>query len=262
MVAGQFPFKIMREAYLTGGGEHFDATDATPAELEAARQNNVTYLFESVAITEEANLKIVGGRYTFDCSDEFTMVRNQKPHPDLLKCLRKLTLHMCLLAERLTEQQLYPGIFGLPTDAASARRQLAEGVESGEVYLHPELENFRCLTVAWKSKGIVLSGEKKARYRCFGKAQKVETPVTKVQWGLDDEMELEEGDYPFFEQLHNTLGDLQAEVVAYLGGKYGAGGEQLSLFGRDPEPRPLSEITDELMDALDNQAVKGGQRNG
>jgi hypothetical protein len=244
----------MREAYLTGGNEHFDATDT---ELETACKNDVTYLFESVAITEEANLKIVGSRYTFDCTDEFTVVRNQKPHPDLLKCLRRLTLHMCLLAERLTEQQLYPGIFGLPTDATTARLQLAEAIETGAAYLHPELENFRCLAVAWKSKGIVLSGEKKSRYRCFGKAQKVETPVTKVHWGLDDDMELEEGDYPFFEQMHNALGDLQAEIIAYLGGKYGAGGEQLSLFGRDPEPRPLSAIADELLEALDNQAVKG-----
>jgi hypothetical protein len=226
----------MREAYLTGGNEHFDATDATPAELEAARASAVTYLFESVAITEEFNLKIVGGRYTYDCTDEFTMVRNQKPHPDLLKALRRLTLHMCLLTEQLTDQQLYPSVFGMPTDELQARLFLRAAVESGEAYVHPMLENFRCTAVAWKSKGVVLSGEKKARYRCFGKALKVETPTTKVHWGLDGDMEMEDGDYPFFEQMHNALGDLQAEIVSYLGGKYGAGGEQLSLFGRDAAP--------------------------
>jgi hypothetical protein len=245
----------MREAYLTGGNDHFDATDDTEPTDEAlaeARAQDVTYLFESVALTEEFHLKIVGGRYTFNHSDEFTMVRNQKPHPDLFKALRRLTLHMCLLTEQLTDQQLYPGIFGLPTDALNARLQLRDGIETGEAYVHPLLESFRCTAVAWKSKGIVLSGEKKAKYRCFGKALKVETPTTTIRWGLDEE-DLEDGEYPFFDQMHNALGDLQAEIVAYLNGKYGEGGEQLELFGREPAPRTVSDIANELMDALDNK---------
>jgi hypothetical protein len=249
----------MREAYLTGGNDQFDATDApdlTPeeaAELEKARRENVTYVFESVALTEEFNLKIVGGRYTFYYSDEFAMTRNQKPHPELLRVLRKLTLHMCLLTESLTTQQLYPQLSSLPADSSDrlATQALREAMESGEAYLLPQLENFRCTAVAWKSKGVVLSGEKKARYRCFGKSLKVETPTTTLRYGID-EVELEDGDYPFFELLYNTLNELRAELTEYLEGKYGEGGEQLLLFGKEPEPRTVGDIANELMDALDN----------
>jgi hypothetical protein len=244
----------MREAYLTGGNNHFDATDDTEPTDEAlaqARAQDVTYLFESVSLTEDFFVKIVGGRYAADARDEFTMIRHQRPHPDFLKALRRLTLHMCLLTEQLTDQQLYPGVFGLPTDALNARLQLREGIETGQAYVHPLLESFRCTAVAWKSKGVVLSGEKKAKYRCFGKALKVETPTTTIRWGLDEE-DLEDGEYPFFEQMHNALGDLQAEVVAFINGKYGEGGEQLDLFGKDPEPRTIGSIANELLDALDN----------
>ena len=249
----------MREAYLTGGNEHFDATDATPAELEEARANSVTYLFESVALTEEFNLKIVGGRYSHAYTDEFTMVRNQKPHPELLLVLRKLTLHMCLLTEQLTTQQLYPQLSHLPADSSerAATGALREALETGEAYLHPLLENFRCTAVAWKSKGVILSGEKKARYRCFGKSLKVETPTTSLRYGTD-EVELEDGDYPFFELLYNTLNELRAELTAYLEGKYGEGGEQLLLFGREPEPAAIpAGAVGEFLDFIDQLGTKG-----
>lgn len=255
----------MREAYLTGGDEHFNATD-TPendvaaAELEKARPETVTYLFESVALTEDYNLKLVGGRYTYACTDEFTMVRNQKPHPELLRVLRKLTLHMCLLTEQLTTQQLYPQPSYMPADSSdrTATQALREAMETGEAYLHPLLENFRCTAVAWKSKGVVLAGEKKAKYRCFGKSLKVETPVTTLRYGVD-EVELEDGDYPFFELLYNTLNELRGELVAYLEGKYGVGGEQLLLFGRELEPATdpvLAEISQQVDEMAQRQQAR------
>lgn len=261
----------MREAYLTGGNEHFDATDApepTAAELDQARAEDVTYLFESVAITDDFNLKIVGGRYAFAYSDEFTMVRNQKPHPELLRVLRKLTLHMCLLTEQLTTLQLYPQPSYMPAYSSdrTSTQALREAMETGEAYVHPLLENFRCMAVAWKSKGVVLSGEKKARYRCFGKSLKIETPVTNLRYGVD-EVELEDGDYPYFELLYNTLNELRAELTEYLGGKYGEGGEQLLLFGKDPEPLTdpvLAEISEQVDAIVDrkkrvNKALAGLQ---
>jgi hypothetical protein len=249
----------MREAYLTGGTSAPETT--TPAESTAP-----IFLFESVTLTEEGRLKLVGMRYGGEASDEFTITRSRSPHPDLLKELRRLTLHLALLTESVSDAQLYPapdsGYSQLPP-AVMHRNLLRDAVESGEAYLHPLLEPFRCLSVTWKTKGIVLTGERKSRYR-LNKSLVLKTPETLLLGGMEEE-EMDENDYPFFEELRNTLASLQAECIAYMNGKYGEGGEQLELFGKDPVPRTISEISEELMDALDNErytvsvGVPGGE---
>jgi hypothetical protein len=233
----------MREAFLSG---NTDATETTtPAE-----QAGPIYLFESVTLTEEGRLKLVGNRYFGEGSDEFTITRSRAPHPDLLKELRRLTLHMALLTESVSDVLLYPpGLYNdtlLPAEVA-ARAALRDAVESGEVFIHPLLEPFRCLSVNWKSKGIVLSGERKSRYR-LGRNLVLKTPETLLL--SYDEEDLEDDDYPFFEQLRNTLASLTAEAIAYMGGKYGEGGEQLELFGKDAPAPTLAEAFDVMDEAL------------
>lgn len=198
------------------------------------------FTFSSLVLTDEFNVTLTGNRYGDDTTDEFTITRYRKPHPELLKALRKLTLHMCLLTENLTDGQLYPAPeFSLLPAAVASRNLLREAVESGEAYVHELLENFRCTSVLWKPKGVVLKGGKRARYRSLGHSLKVETPTVDVRLniGPEDE-ELEEWEYPFFEQMSNALAELQAELIAYMNGKYGEGGEQLSLFGK---PAPEAE---------------------
>jgi len=235
----------MRETYLTGA----DAADTTDTQAVATQADNM-HFFESITLTEDFYMKLVGVSYiTLNdqlTEQEFTLLIKKPPHPELLKVLRRLTLHMCLLTEQLTDAILFPETTLPP------RFALREAVDSGEVYVHPLMENFRCTAVTWKSKGMVLAGERKTRYRCFGKHLKIETPVTTIMRSLDDDEAAEEDNYPFFEELDKALGDLRAEAAAYMNGKYGEFGEQLSLFGKDPEPRTIGAIADELISALDN----------
>ena len=251
----------MREAYLTGAAD--DAADVLPAELTAP-----LFWFESVTLTDDGHLKLVGSRYADGATDEFTITRQRPPHPDLLKELRRLTLHLALLTEHVSETELYPAPVGavLPPTVA-ARLALREAVDTGEAFVHPLLEPFRCLSVAWKPKGVVLAGTKKTRYR-FGKDLELKTPVTLVMSALDEEAEAD--DYDFFEPMSNTLAGLTGECIAYMNGKYGEGGEQLDLFGKDPEPPTLLDAFDTLDQALAadtakrtarKAAVKGGDEN-
>lgn len=261
----------MREAFLTGGTDGFDATDIP--ETEAVSTGPV-FIFESVTLTEEGRLKLVGTRYFGEATEEFTLIRYRAPHPDLLLELRRLTLHMALLTEHVSEtqlypvaplpalapdvlQELYPGI--LPA-AMQSRNALRDAIESGEAYLHELLEPYRCLSVAWKSKGVVLSGIKKTRYR-FGKDLELKTPVTLVMSALDEEAE--ENDYAFFEPMSNALEHLRSECMAYLNGKYGEGGEQLELFGKDAPAPTLSEAIDIMDEALHaDQLRRDARENG
>lgn len=218
----------------------------TNLTTETAEAPASIYTFSSLVLTDEFNVTLIGNRYGDDTTDEFTITRYRKPHPELLRVLRQLTLHMCLLTENLTDAQLYPAPVGTVVDeqtylppAVASRNLLREAIETGEAYVHPLLENFRCTSVIWKPKGVVLKGGKRARYRSLGHALKVETPTVDVRLsiGLEDE-ELEEWEYPFFEQMDNALRALQAELVEFMNGKYGEGGEQLALFGK---PAPEAE---------------------
>lgn len=232
----------MREAFLTGD------TDATEI---AEVSNTPLFWFESVTLTEDGHLKLTGSRFAEGASDEFTITRSRFPHADLLKELRRLNLHMVLLTEHVSEEQLYPPAGYHDTllpPAIAARLALRDAVETGEAFVQPLLEPFRCLSVAWKPKGVVLSGTKKTRYR-FGKDLEMKTPLTLVMRSLDDEV-LEENDYAFFEQMGNTLDALKGELIAYMNGKYGEGGEQLELFGKDAPAPTLAEAFDVLDEAL------------
>lgn len=259
----------MREAFLSGESNWSDALD-TP-ETDAPKTDAVAtgplYFFESVTLTEDGHIKVTGSKWADGAADEFTIKRDRAPHPDLLKELRRLTLHMALLTEHVAEADLCDGtVNGLPNPvlppAVAARNALREAVETGEAFVHEKLEPFRCLSVAWKPKGVVLGGTKKTRYR-FGKDLEVKTPLTLVMSALDDDAA--DDDYAFFEQMSNTLAALVSELIAYMNGKYGEGGEQLDLFGKDPAPRTVDELANELMDALDNDrytvsvGVPGGE---
>jgi hypothetical protein len=230
----------MREAFLTG--------DADAPETEAVSTTPL-YWFESVTLTEDGHLKLTGSRFAEGASDEFTITRSRAPHPDLLKELRRLTLHLVLLTEHISEAQLYPtSAFNLLPPAIVSRNLLRDAVETGEAFVHPLLEPFRCLSVAWKPKGVVLSGTKKTRYR-FGKDLEIKTPLTLVMSALDDEAA--DDDYAFFEPMSNTLAALVGECIAYMNGKYGEGGEQLDLFGKDAPAPTLSEAINIMDKALD-----------
>ena len=234
----------MREAFL--------ADDIDTTEIEEVSTAPL-YWFESVTLTDEGKLKLTGTRYADGATDEFTITRGRAPHPDLLKELRRLTLHMALLTEHVTETDLYDGrdADGLPNPVlpptVAARLALREAVETGEAFVHDKLEPFRCLSVAWKPKGVVLAGTKKTRYR-FGKDLEVKTPLTLVMSALDDDAA--DDDYAFFEPMANTLAALVGEAIAYMNGKYGEGGEQLELFGKDAPAPTLADAFDVLDEAL------------
>lgn len=256
----------MREAYLSGGSDSPAETTTEDATTPTAQSgpSAPVFIFESVTLTEEGTLQLVGMRYFSEATDSFTIGRSRAPHPDLLKELRRLTLHMALLTESVSDLDLYPPAPFLPLGpdmpegidlerlpaSVAARNALRDAVESGEAFLHPKLEPFRCTSVKWKSKGIVLSGQRKSRYR-FNKDLKIETPTTMLLGGLDDDLNPDADDYPFFEELRNTLDALRAELVAYMGGKYGTGGEQLELFGKEPEPEGEPSPEAELLAQVD-----------
>lgn len=239
----------MREAYLTGGT---DAPETAPTQV---------WLFTSVALTDDYNLTLTGSRMG-EVSDEFTITRYCKPHPDMLKALRRLTLHMCLLTEELTPLRLYPQ--GPPfTDTRGeqlATRALRDSMETGEAFVHPDLEKFRCTSVLWKPKGVVLKGVKKARYRFMGSELEVKTPTVEVRLGLHDDEDDEPSDweYPYFEQMDNSLRELTSELVAFMGGKYGEGGQQLELFGKDAPAPSVLEAMENLNTALGNELGRKG----
>jgi hypothetical protein len=223
------------------------------------------WLFTSVALTDDFNLTLTGSRMG-EVSDEFTITRYCKPHPDMLRALRRLTLHMCLLTEELTPLRLYPQGPLLPAAKQElfATRALREAMETGDAFVHPDLEKFRCTSVQWKPKGVLLKGVKKARYRFMGSELEVKTPTVDVRPGLYDEEDDEPSDseYPYFEQMDNSLRDLNAELVAFMGGKYGEGGQQLELFGKDAPAPTVLEALNNLTAALDNESGrKGGQSN-
>ncbi|MCA8829408.1 hypothetical protein [Hymenobacter pini] len=208
----------------------------------------VIYHFESVTLTENLTLKLTGTRFKGEVVEEFQLVVNQYPHPDLLLVLRKLTFHLVMLTEQLDAQTLYPDAAKMALYAPNSllmERALSVGVETGEVYEHPLLENFRCLAVKFSNKGTVLVGERRSKYKCFGKRMELKTPPI-VGVSLD---EAEEGSYPFFEQFTNTLASLHLEARAYLEGKYGAGGDQLSLFGKQPDEEPKEHFLQDIVDS-------------
>lgn len=239
----------MREAYLTGGNTTPEAT-STPQ----------VWHFASVALTDDFNLTITGTCLGV-VSEDFTITRYCKPHPDLLRALRRLTLHMCLLTEELTPLSLYPQpLLGTERAERAATRALHNDMETGEAFVHPALEKFRCLSVLWKPKGVVLKGIKKARYRFMGNELEVKTPPVEVRTGLRDEDDDEPADweYPYFDQMDNSLRDLTAELVAFMGGKYGEGGQQLELFGKDAPAPSVLEAMSNLNAALDNELGQRG----
>ncbi len=209
-----------------------------PKASQGAEQEPVTlYHFESITLTENYCLKTVGTRYRDTVTEEFTISANQPPHPDLLRVLRKLTLHLVLLTEQLDAFALYPeaaALVGLVPSSRALERELALGVESGEVYEHELLETFRCTGVKFAGKGPVLLGERKSKYRTFGKSLELKTPPI-IDLHLEED---EEGAYPFFDQLRHSLDELRAEAQLYVQGKYGAGGEQLLLFGKAAPEKP------------------------
>lgn len=208
----------------------------------------VIYHFESVTLTENLTLKLTGTRFKGEVIEEFQLVVNQYPHPDLLLVLRKLTFHMVMLTEQLDARALYPEAAALAVYAPNTllvERALLQAVESGEVYEHPLLENFRCLAVKFSSKGTVLIGERRSKYKCFGKRMELKTPPI-LGVSLD---EAEEGSYPFFEQFNNTLASLHLEARGYLEGKYGAGGDQLTLFGKQPDEQPKEHYLQDIVDS-------------
>ncbi|GAB3293961.1 hypothetical protein [Hymenobacter tenuis] len=208
----------------------------------------VIYHFESVTLTENYTLKLTGSRWKGPVIEEFQLVVNQYPHPELLLVLRKLTFHLVMLTEQLDAKALYPEAAAVAVYAPNAlfiERALLQAVESGEVYEHPALENFRCTSVKFSNKGTVLVGERRSKYKCFGKRMELKTPPI-VGVSLEDE---EEGAYPFFEQFNNTLGSLHMEARAYLDGKYGAGGDQLSLFGKQPDEEPKEHFLQDIVES-------------
>ncbi|MBH8569381.1 hypothetical protein KB206_10830 [Microvirga sp. STS02] len=237
----------MREAYLTGGTDGFDAPE-TPETTEAPASE----IYSLASLTYEGlGLKVTGTRFGNDATDEFAIGRSRPVHPDLAAAFAKLTLHLALLTEHLSEAQLVGYSDGMPVSVV--RSELRDQMATGTAYVAAALKPFYCTGLAWKPKGIVLSGVRQPRYR-FANALDIKTATVIVADGLDED-DLEENDYGYYPELRAALDEVRAEAIAYLGGKYG-GGEQLDLFDQQA-PSALDTAVEGLHKVAERMAEKG-----
>jgi hypothetical protein len=154
----------MREAYLTGGNDHFDATD-TPAAPKPAEDLGLTKVKlnrkDSTLYAEYSEGE--AGGYA-----EKTALHHRPAHADLEAAFARVLPHFLLMLEMLPGVQA--GEEWLKNDTLRFRLML----EDGELHELPECKDYQLTGYAYSDKGgVVLLGRKTTR---FGKVINLTTP--------------------------------------------------------------------------------------
>ena len=223
----------MREAYLTGGTDGFGDTDASETTLTVVPAR--TYTLSKVKVDKDG---FVSAEYTLSENhvfSEFSTKRYQAAHPDLLKVMEHLAVHVCLLTDQV-QQVLHNG-------------DVVESKDFGPLFEDDSF--YKCLEFSWAaircsgftltSGGVVLVAQK---YLRSGRTLNLVTPFEL----LDPDPEKLTGlEYAYLPQLREALNRAQDEVKLYLDGKHDQSGEQLDLF---------ADITKEVEKISGQQALK------
>lgn len=194
----------MREAYLTGGGEHFDATDApTPVAAPDAHDLNLTKVKlnrkDSTLYAEYSEGE--AGGYA-----EKTALHHRPAHADLEAAFARVLPHFLLMLEMLPGVQ--QGEEWVKADSTRFRFML----EDGELHQLPECQAYQVTGYAYSDKGgVVLLGRKTTR---FGKVVNLTTPHEVLDPEQETGME-----YEHLFTLGRELVACDKEVKLYLGGK-------------------------------------------
>ncbi len=159
--------------------------------------------FPTVTYKQELNENYVSIEATF----------YQLIHPDLSHMLDRLTVHLCLLTELVSEQSLF--------DLGNLQMAL-----NGEaIYEHLAFSSFRCSGFTLSSDGVVLIGRKTLASK---KVVNLVTPFALLN---------EDSDYEYSDHLEREIDGCLEEIKLLLQGKFRE--QQLDLFNQ-PEPQQLA----------------------
>ena len=128
---------------------------------------------------------------------------NQIVHHDLSAAMDRLTIHMCLLAEQVSE-------FGLVSELG----HLSYALQGEKIYAHNELSSFRCTGFTLSSGGVVLIGRKNLKTK---KVFNVIAPFCLLN---------EDSDYDYVGFLNSAIQEVLAEVELMLGENKFGGAQQ------------------------------------
>jgi hypothetical protein len=192
----------MREAYLTGGGEHFDATDA-PAAAGPAHDLGLTKVKlnrkDSTLYAEYSEGE--AGGYA-----EKTALHHRPAHADLEAAFARVLPHFLLMLEMLPGVQ--QGEQWLKNDSMEFKWLL----EDGKLSELPELAIYSVTGYSYSDKGgVVLVGRKTLR---GGRVTNLITPHEVLDPEKPTGLE-----YEHLFTLGTELGKCDKEVKLYLGGK-------------------------------------------
>lgn len=190
----------MREAYLTGGNEHFDATDA-PAQSNTDRMlTKVKLNRKDSTLYAEYSEGEAGG------FAEKTALHHRPAHADLEAAFARVLPHFLLLLEMLPGVQ--QGEEWLKNDSQPFRWLL----EDGKLSELPELKDYAVTGYAYSDKGgVVILGRKTTR---FGKVVNLTTPHEVLDPDKPTGLE-----YEHLFTLGTELARCDKEVKLYLAGK-------------------------------------------
>jgi len=194
----------MREAYLTGGNEHFDATDATPAQSDAPDTDRM--LTKVKLNRKDSTLYAEYSEGEAGGFAEKTALHHRPAHADLEAAFARVLPHFLLMLEMLPGVQ--QGEEWLKNDSQPFRWLL----DDGKLSELPELKDYAVTGYAYSDKGgVVILGRKTTR---FGKVVNLTTPHEVLDPDKPTGLE-----YEHLFTLGTELAGCDKEVKLYLAGK-------------------------------------------
>lgn len=145
-----------------------------------------------------------------DVSSKHEASFNQIIHLDLSRAMDRLTIHLCLLAEQVSE-------FGLVSELG----HLALALQGEDIYEHQQLSSFRCTGFTLSSEGVVLIGRKTLKSK---KVLNLVSPFCLLN---------EDSDYDYSSFLDSALDECIAEIELMLKECKFGGNQQLDLFEQE-----------------------------
>lgn len=190
----------MREAYLTGGNEHFDATDAPPAQSLDLSLTKVKLNRKDSTLYAEYSEGEAGG------FAEKTALHHRPAHADLEAAFARVLPHFLLLLEML------PGVQQGEQWFKNDSKEFVWLLEDGELSQLPELADYSVTGYAYSDKGgVVILGRKTLR---SGKVVNLTSPHEVLDPDKPTGLE-----YAHLFTLGTELGKCDKEVKLYLAGK-------------------------------------------
>jgi hypothetical protein len=190
----------MREAYLTGGNDHRDATDSPVHQVPDLNLTKVKLNRKDDTLYAEYSEGEAGG------FAEKTALHHRPVHADLEAAFARVLPHFLLLLEMLPGVQV--GEEWLKHDS----RQFVLLLEDGELHQLPELADYSVTGYAYSDKGgVVILGRKTLR---SGKVVNLTSPHEVLDPDKPTGLE-----YAHLFTLGTELGACDKEVKLYLAGK-------------------------------------------